>query len=82
MKTIYEQLNPDILASINNDEQRYPYTTRALKLKLRASDQWSQLTVSDIESIIMHSHVRLIDVKPIDFLFGAKFLTDGNDNNG
>ena len=76
MKTIYEQLNPDILASINADKQRYPFTTRALKLKLRASDQWSQLTVSDIESIIMHSHIRLIDVKPIDFLFGAKFLIE------
>jgi len=81
MKTIYEQLNPDILASINADEQRYPYTTKALKLKLKTSDEWSQLTVSDIESIIMHSHVRLIDVKAIDFIFGAKFLTDGINNN-
>ena len=29
MKTIYDRLNPDILASINKDEQEYPYTTKA-----------------------------------------------------
>ena len=82
MKTIYDKLNPDILASINNDEQRYPYTTKALKTKLKSSDDWTQLTICDVQSIITHSHVRLIDVKAIDFMFGDKFLTDGIDNNG
>ena len=74
MKTIYERLNPDILASINNDEQRYPYTTKALKIKLKHSDDWSQLSISDIKSIITHSHVKLIDVDQLDFMWGDKFL--------
>ena len=53
MKTVYERLKPEILASINNDEQTYPYTTKALKTKLKASIDWDQLSISDIKSIII-----------------------------
>ena len=74
MKTVYERLNPDILASINSDEQRYPYITKALKIKLKSSDDWSQLSVSDVQSIITHSHVSLLDVCQTDLLFGETFL--------
>ena len=74
MKTIYDRLQPDILASINSDEQRYPYTTKALKIKLKSSDDWSQLSVGDVHSIITHSHIRLIDINREDLMWGDKFL--------
>ena len=74
MKTIYDRLQPDILASINSDEQRYPYTTKALKVKLKSSDDWSQLSVGDVHSIITHSHIRLIDIDREDLMWGDKFL--------
>ena len=74
MKTIYDRLTPDILASINADEQVYPYTTKALVKKLQSIDFWDQLSISDIKSIITHSHVKLIDVDQIDFMWGDKFL--------
>ena len=76
MKTIYDRLQPDILASINSDEQRYPYTTKALKIKLKSSDDWSQLSVGDVHSIITHSHIRLIDIDREDLMWGDKFLTN------
>ena len=74
MKTVYERLNPDILASINADEQRFPYTTRILKEKLKNSICWDELSISDIKSIITHSHVKLIDIDQLDFMWGDKFL--------
>ena len=74
MKTIYNRLKPDVLASINKDQQRYPYTTRALKIKLQSSYDWSELSVGNVQSIISHSHVSLIDVKQEDLLFGDSFL--------
>ena len=74
MKNIYEKLNPDILASINADEQQYPYTTRALKLKLKTTDQWSDLSVNDIQTIINHSHFKLLEINYFDFMWGDKFL--------
>ncbi len=81
MKNIYDRLKPDILASINADEQRYPYTTKALKFKLRSSECWSQLSVSDVQTIVTHSHDKFVDLNYIDFMWGDKFLTDGTNNN-
>jgi selenophosphate synthase len=74
MKSIYERLNPDILASINKDEQRYPYTTKALKKKLKSSDDWSQLSIGDVQAIIIHSHDKFVELNYIDFMWGDRFL--------
>ena len=77
MKTIYDRLNPDILASINADEQQFPYTTKALKEKLKNSISWDQLSVSDVRSIVIHSHVKIVNIDALDFIWGDKFLIDG-----
>jgi len=76
MKTIYERLTPEILASINADKQRYPFTTRAFKLKLKSTDYWSDLSVSDVQIIITHSHIKLVELDHFDLLWGDKFLTN------
>ena len=76
MKSIYDRLNPDILASINADEQRFPYTTKALKEKLKSSIDWDELSVSDIKSIVIHSHHKIIDLNQFDLMWGDKFLID------
>ena len=76
MKTVYERLNPDILASINADEQQFPYTTKVLKDKLKNSIDWSQLSISDVRSVIIHSHIKIIDVDVLDFMWGDKFLIE------
>ena len=74
MKTVYERLNPDILASINKDEQEYPYTTRVLKEKLKKTISWDELTIGDIRSVVIHSHIRIVDIQQEDLLWGDKFL--------
>ena len=74
MKTIYEQLNPDILASINKDKQQFPYTTRALKEKLKNSICWEELSISDVRSVVIHSHIKITDIDVMDFMWGDKFL--------
>ena len=74
MKTIYDRLKPDILASINKDKQKYPFTTRALKMKLKSSYDWSELSIGNVQSIITHSHVSLLDVCQTDLLFVETFL--------
>ena len=74
MKNLYNRLKPDILASINKDKQKYPFTTRALKMKLKSSYDWSELSIGNVQSIITHSHVSLLDVCQTDLLFGETFL--------
>ena len=81
MKTVYDRLKPDILASINADEQQFPYTTKALKEKLKNSICWDELSISDIKSIVIHSHYKIIEVDQLDFMWGDKFLIDGTNNN-
>jgi len=75
MKTIYNRLKPDILASINKDKQKYPYTTKALVLKLKSTEYWDDLTISDIRAVLIHSHISIVDVQQ-DILWGEKFLTE------
>jgi uncharacterized protein YaiE (UPF0345 family) len=75
MKNLYNRLKPEILVSINESKQKYPYTTRALKLKLKTSYDWSELSVGNVHAIINHSHVGLVDICQTDLLFGVKFLT-------
>ena len=76
MKTIYNRLKPDVLASINKDKQKYPYTTKALVLKLKSTEYWDDLTISDIRAVLIHSHVSIIDIQQEDILWGDKFLTN------
>jgi hypothetical protein len=76
MKTIYNRLKPDILASINKDIQEYPYTTKALKEKLKNTISWDQLTIGDIRSVIIHSHISIVDINHMDLMWGDKFLTN------
>jgi hypothetical protein len=80
MKTIYDKLKPDILASIKGDKTKYPYTTKALIKELKGCIDWSQLSINAVSSIILHSHVKIIDlvkgdsVDVQDLLWGDKFL--------
>tara|TARA_B100000287_G_scaffold374541_1_gene374438 strand:+ start:258 stop:491 length:234 start_codon:yes stop_codon:yes gene_type:complete len=74
MKTIYDRLKPDILASINADEQKYPYTTKALVLKLKSTDDWDSLTIGDIRAVVIHSHISIVDIQQEDILWGDNFL--------
>tara|TARA_R100001443_G_scaffold10798_1_gene20459 strand:+ start:320 stop:550 length:231 start_codon:yes stop_codon:yes gene_type:complete len=76
MKTIYDRLNPDILASINADEQRFPYTTKALKEKLKNTISWDELTIGDIRTVVVHSHVSIVNITEMDLMWGDKFLKD------
>ena len=76
MKTIYDRLKPDILASINKDKQQYPYTTKALKENLKKVTSWDQLTISDIRTVIIHSHVDIFDISHMDLIWGDKFLVN------
>tara|TARA_Y100001938_G_scaffold135305_1_gene196808 strand:- start:1017 stop:1250 length:234 start_codon:yes stop_codon:yes gene_type:complete len=74
MKTIYERLNPEIMASINADEQQFPYTTKALKEKLKSVISWDELTIGDIRTVVLHSHVKIVDINEVDLMWGDRFL--------
>jgi hypothetical protein len=75
MKTVYDKLKPDILASIKGDKSKY--TTKALIKELKSCINWSQLSINAVSSIIIHSHVKIFDSVAVqDLLWGDKFLIE------
>ena len=76
MKTVYDRLKPDILASIKADEKTYPYTTKALIEELKNCLDWSQLSIAACRTII-HSHAKVLDSVDIqDLWWGDNYLIE------
>ena len=76
MKTIYDKLNPEIKASIKEDLEKYPASTGSLVDSLQKAIFWSELKVSDVCSIITHSHDTFMTLSHQDIIWGDKFLID------
>ena len=76
MKTIYNKLYPNILASINKDKERYPHTHRSIIIALKEAHDWTQLMMMDIQTIINHSHYSFWEISMRDVMYGDKFLIE------
>ena len=74
MKTIYNKLDPKILASINKDAKKYPHTHRSIMIALKEAHDWTQLMMMDIQTIINHSHYSFWEISMRDVMYGDKFL--------
>ena len=73
MKNIYDKLNPDIHMSIQVDLKKYPHSTGALVKTLKKANDWSQLMMMDVQSIINHSHLSFYELSMKDLLWGDNF---------
>ena len=80
MKNLYEKLQPEIRKNIQVDLKKYPHTTMKLIDTLKSVSFWSDLKVSDVSSIINHSHCNLISVSHMDLLWGDKFLVKDDED--
>ena len=76
MKTIYNKLDPKILASINKDAKKYPHTHRSIMIALKEAHDWTQLMMMDIQTIINHSHYSFWEISMRDVMYGDKFLIE------
>ena len=76
MKTIYNKLDPKILASINKDAKKYPHTHRSIMIALKEAHDWTQLMMMDIQTIINHSHYSFWEISMKDVMYGEKFLIE------
>ena len=50
--------------------------SKVLKQKLKKTISWDELTIGDIRSVVIHSHVKIIDIQQEDLLWGDKFLVN------
>ena len=79
MKNIYDRLKPKIRKSIQDDLKRYPTSTTLLIKKLKKNSFWQDLSVNDVQKVVLWSHYSLIEVSHNDLLYGDKFLVNEDD---
>ena len=76
IKSIYDLLQPKLKAELQTSARKYDSAKR-LKYKLMSSTLWSELTLSDISSLLSYSGLYTSDVTAKDVMYGTdKFLTD------
>ena len=81
MKNIYDRLKPKIRKSIQDDLQKYPTSTRLLIDKLTKNSFWQDLSVNDVQKVVLWSHYSLIEISHNDLLYCDRFLVDEDDDN-
>ena len=74
MKNIYDRLKPKIRKSIQDDLKKYPTSTTLLIKKLKKNSFWQDLSVNDVQKVVLWSHYSLIEISHTDLLYGDKFL--------
>jgi len=80
MKNIYDRLKPKIRKSIQDDLKRYPTSTTLLIKKLKKNSFWQDLSVNDVQKVVLWSHYSLIEISQTDLLYGDRFLVNEDDN--
>jgi len=80
MKNIYDRLKPKIRKSIQDDLKRYPTSTTLLIKKLKKNSFWQDLSVNDVQKVVLWSHYSLIEISHTDLLYGDRFLVNEDDD--
>ena len=80
MKNLYDRLRPKIRKSIQDDLKRYPTSTTLLIKKLKKNSFWQDLSVNDVQKVVLWSHYSLIEISHTDLLYGDKFLLNEDDD--
>ena len=75
IKSIYDLLQPNIKSELQDSARKYDSAKR-LKYKLMSSTLWSELTLSDISSLLSYSGLYTSDVTAKDVMYGGRMLID------
>jgi hypothetical protein len=52
MKTLYDQLKPELLVNLENNIEQYPESVARIKKILKSNSFYSELTIGEVESIV------------------------------
>ena len=75
IKSIYDLLQPNLKSELQASARKYDSAKR-LKYKLMSSMLWSELTLSDISSLLSYSGLYTSDVTAKDIMYGGRMLID------
>lgn len=73
LKTIYDELVPDVKSSLQESARKYDSAKR-LKYNLMSKTMWSELTIQDVSDIITYSNINNSELSPYSFMFGNQII--------
>ena len=76
MKTLYQQLKPEIKQELNKQEEKYPSMVKALKIALKDNFIWSHLSIGEVRDIVYFTDYTYASLSSYDWSYGEKFIIE------
>jgi hypothetical protein len=74
MKTLWQQLKPEIKETLNDQEEKYPSMVKAIKIALKDNYIWSHLSIGEARELVSFTSISLSSMSSYDWSYGEKFL--------
>ena len=74
MKTLYQQLKPEVKQSLNEQEELYPTLVKGIKSALKDNYLWSHLSIGQARELVSFTSISLGSMSSYDWSFGERFL--------
>ena len=74
MKTLYQQLKPEVKQSLNEQEELYPTLVKSVKSALQENYLWSHLSIGQARDLVSFTSISLSSMSSYDWSYGEKFL--------
>lgn len=76
MKTLYQQLKPEIKQELLEQEELYPTLVKDVKIALKENYLWSHLSIGQARELVNFTSVSLGSMSSYDWSYGEKFLIE------
>ena len=76
MKTLWQQLKPEIKQSLRDQEDKYPSLIKGVKIALKENYLWSHLSIGQARDIIYFTDLALASLSSYDWSYGEKFIIE------
>ena len=74
MKTLWQQLKPEIKQELKNQQDKYPSMVEGVKISLKENYFWSHLAIGQARDIVYFTDLTLASLSSYDWSYGEKFL--------
>jgi len=73
LKTIYDELVPDVKTALQDSARKYDSAKR-LKYTLMSKTLWSELTVTEVNEIVTYSDLNSYELSAHSFMYGNNII--------
>ena len=73
IKTVYDNLLPDVKKALQTSARKYSSAKR-LKYTLMSKTMWYELTIDDVRDLISYSELNSWELEAYSFMYGDKII--------